>query len=145
MVMEAVPPDSFHTTVQASSGTIETVSVKGQTRYRMNMPGAPTGWQCRGGPPVQAPRDPSKDIQGTVEISRGADTAIEGMPVHTYIYTITPSATGQGGTGKTTLYVGTQTGLPRRSVVSSPGGESTLDFYDYGANIIITLPACGQS
>ncbi len=143
MVVEVVPPDSLHTTMQTGSGGMEMVSVKGQSRFRMNMPGAPAGWQCQGVPPIQLPRDPTRDVQGTVEVSRGPDTVVEGTPAHTYIYTIAVSTMGQSGTGKTTLYVGTQTGLPRRSVTSATGGEVTADYYDYGAKIDITLPPCG--
>ncbi len=144
-VVEVVPPDSFHSTVQSDSGGMETVSVKGQSRFRITMPGAPAGWQCQGVPPIQLPRDPTRDVQGTVEVSRGPDTAVEGTPVHTYIYTIAVSTMGQGGTGKSTLYVGAQTGLPRRAVTSAAGGEVTADYYDYGAKIDITLPACGSA
>jgi hypothetical protein len=53
------------------------------------------------------------------------------------------AVSGQQGTQKTTLYVGSQTGLPKRAVfVSSGGHQATMDFYDYGAHIIIVPPTC---
>lgn len=143
MVMEIVPPASSRTTIPAAGGSMETVTVNGQTRFRMNIPGAPGTWQCQGAPPIQIPRDPTEGAQGTMEVSRGPDTAIEGTPVRTYVTHATFSAQGQNVTSKTTLYVATQTGLPRRAVTSAGGGESTVDFYDYGAKIEITLPLCG--
>ncbi len=143
MVVEVVPPDSLHTTMQTGSGAMEMVSVKGQSRFRINMPGGPPGWQCQGVPPIQLPRDPTREVEGTVEASRGPDAAVEGTPVRTYLYTTTFSAMGQSGTSKTTLYVGTQTGFPRRSVSSIGNNGSTIDYYDYGAKIDIMLPPCG--
>lgn len=142
VIVEVVPPGATHTMVHMASGTMETVSVNGQTRFRMNVPGAPSGWQCRRAAPMQAPRDPTS-VQGTVEVSRGPDTTIEGTPVHTYVYTSTTRVQGEDVTTKTTLYVGTQTGLPRRAVTGTPAGESRVDYYDYGAKIDITLPPCG--
>jgi hypothetical protein len=143
VIVEVAPPGATHTMVHMGSGTMEIVSVNGQTRFRMNIPGAPSGWQCRSAvPPIQTPRDPTS-AQGAVEVSRGPDAAIEGTPVHTYIYTSTVGAQGQDAAAKTTLYVGTQTGLPRRAVTGTAAGESTVDYYDYGAKIEITLPPCG--
>lgn len=47
---------------------------------------------------------------------------------------------------KHTIYVGAQTGLPRRQVSDFAGlaatGPLTTDYYDYGAKIEITLPPC---
>jgi len=148
MVTEMVPPNSFHTMMEmaagsaSGSGSMEIISVGGQGRYRVNMPGAPAKWMCQGGPPVQAPSDPSA-VQGTVEAARGPDTAIDGTPVHAYIYTSTISAQGQSVVVKTTLYVGAQTGLPRRAINSVAGHESMIDYYDYGAKLDIALPPCG--
>ncbi len=148
MVTEMVPPNSFHTMIEmgagsaSGSGSMEMISVGGQARYRVNMPGAPAQWMCQGGPPVQVPSDPSA-VQGTVEAARGPDAAIDGTPVHTYLYTSTISAQGQSIVVKTTLYVGTQTGLPRRMINSAGGHDSTIDYYDYGAKIDIALPPCG--
>ncbi len=143
IVVEVAPPGSTHAVIRMDSGTMETVNVNGETRFRMNVQGAPGGWQCRTAtPPMPAPRDPTS-VQGAVEVSRGPDTTVEGTPVHTYIYTSVTNAQGQDVTTKTTLYVGTQTGLPRRVVTGTAGGASTIDYYDYGAKIAITLPPCG--
>ncbi len=143
VVTEIVPPASSRTTIPVAGGSMETVTVNGQTRSRMNAPGAPGAWQCPGTPPVEIPRDPAEGAQGTVEVSRGPDTAIEGTPVRTYITNATFPALGQNVASKTTIYVDTRTGLPRRAVTSFAGIEATLDFYDYGAKIEITLPPCG--
>lgn len=57
-------------------------------------------------------------------------------------YELTYMVRGQSA-GTTTLYVDIKTGLPRRSVTSSSGGNVVTDYYDYGAPISIKLPACG--
>ncbi len=75
-------------------------------------------------------------------MSRRADTVIVGTAVRTYIYRYAAKAQGQTVSVKTTLYVGTQTGLPRRAVTSGGRGDVTIDFYEYGAKIDIRLPAC---
>jgi hypothetical protein len=45
---------------------------------------------------------------------------------------------------KDTIYVGRASGLPRRIVNASASGnlDGITDFYDYGANIVMTLPPC---
>jgi hypothetical protein len=60
---------------------------------------------------------------------------IDGTPVHTIF------STKDGGT-KDTIYVGSQTGLPKR-VIRGDGGQ-TIDYYDYGVPVAITLPPCAQ-
>jgi len=140
-VMEVVPPDKYHMTSQTPNGAMEMIKVGDKTAFKMSATGAPNTWQCRSLPQNTTPQDPTT-AQGTVEISRGADTAIDGMPVHTYIYTNT---TAQASTSaKTTLYVGSQNGLPKRMVVDAgaSGHPITMDYYDYGAPITIALPPC---
>jgi hypothetical protein len=143
-VMEMVPPDKFHTTGQMPNGNMEIIRVGNQSAIKMDMPGAPSGWRCTsetsGNTPVIP--DPSKAVHkatGTVEFARGPDTVIEGTPVHTYISTYSDGS-------KDTIYVGSQTGLPRRTLSdkSAGGGETTIDYYDYGANIVIALPSCAS-
>jgi len=141
-VVEITPPNGFHTTAHTSNGNMEMISTGGKTATKIDMPGAPTGWRCT----VAAPRqpftipDPDKAVRegsGTIDVSRGADTNIEGTPVHTYI------STSNGG--KDTIYVGSQTGLPRRIVSDKSSGQpTTIDYYDYGANIVLTMPPCTQ-
>jgi hypothetical protein len=70
---------------------------------------------------------------GTVNVSRGPDTAIGGTPVHT-IFSM------KDGGNKDTIYVGSQNGLPKRVITGA--GRQTIDYYDYGAHIAITLPPC---
>ena len=154
-ILEAIPPNSFHVTVEQtafSHGSItvpsiaaESVTLNGQTRSRTKRDGEPWGpWECpKARPPVDS-RPAS--IQRTVEASRGPDTAIEGTPVRTYVYTTTFPDNKQDWM-KSTLYVDTQTGLPRREVIVVNVGptyqlSSTQDYYDYDAKIDITLPPC---
>jgi hypothetical protein len=84
-------------------------------------------------------------FQGTVDIARAPDAAIDGQPMRVYLYTMQGAAGGSmgGAAGvKTTLYVGSDNGLPRRVVLATARGDQALDYYDYGAAIQITLPPC---
>ena len=142
MRFEVVPPAAVRMAVPAGNGSMETITVRGQSRFRINAPGGPGQWQCQGSPSVEFPGNPAEAIQGTVQVSRGADIVIEGSAVRTYIYTYTATAQGQTISVKTTLYVGKQTGLPRRALTSGGGGDTTIDYYDYGAKLDIQLPPC---
>lgn len=136
---------AMHSTMQGSSGGMEMVKVGDQIRFRIDAAGAPGGWRCTGVPPVLRAGDPTA-VQGTVDVARGPDASIDGQPMHVYVYTIHASAGGQSaapGGFKTTLYVGGDNGLPRRTVVATPRGDQALEYYDYGAPIQITLPPCG--
>lgn len=135
---------ALHMTMQGGNGAMEVIRVGDQSRYRMTAPGAPAGWMCQGLPEFQKPGDPAA-LQGTVEIARGPDAAIDGQPVRVYVYTIQTSVAGLSGSFKTTLNVGTGNGLPRRMVTDTPNGEQTFDFYDYGVPNEITLPPCGNA
>ncbi len=136
MLIEIVPPSGAF---RAVDGPQETITVNGESRIRFG----DLGWRCVHGGlaaplpfgPLEMQRD-NRDI--TVEVTRGPDTLIDGAPVRTYVYAHFYY--------KTTLYVGTQSGLPRRAVTAAPSalgsGEQTIDYYDYGSKIEITLPPC---
>ena len=70
-------------------------------------------------------------------VSRRPDTEIDSTPVHdsAYIETAPEGARSSGD-----VFLGTQSGLPRRVLITEGGKAGTLDYYDYGANITITLP-----
>lgn len=138
-VMEMVPPDKMHMTAQTQNGNMEMIRVGDTSAVRMAAAGAPGGWQCSHAAASNTPAvpDPAKmehEATGTVEIARGPDTNIEGTPVHTYVST--------DSSGKDTIYVGSQTGLPRRILSDKSGQQTTVDYYDYGASIAIALPQC---
>jgi hypothetical protein len=115
----------------------------GQMRMKMNVPGGPERWQCQNAPASMAPQtDPAK-FQGTVDVARGQDASIDGAQMHVYTYAL--SAPAVPGTVKTTLFVDTANGLPRRMIVATPGGDQAMDYYDYDALIKFTLPACGSA
>lgn len=135
---------AMHSMMQGQGGEMETVRVGDQMRVRMNMPGAPPGWRCQGVPPMPRLSDPTV-FQGTVDVARGPDAAIDGQPMHVYVYALQASAGGPPGGVKTTLSVGAGNGLPRRAAVAMPGGDQAIEYYDYGAPIEITLPPCGSS
>jgi hypothetical protein len=159
-VIEIVRPDSYHSvsrvTIGTSVRTEEFIHVNGQIRKRTTgVPAVPAEWQCStAAPPKGAPPkgvnfdDPfeSQALNGTVDMSRGPDTVIDGTPVRTYQYLFTQSDTQSGQTMRTkdTIYVGKANGLPRRIVNAGASGDVTgiTDFYDYGANIVMTLPPC---
>lgn len=141
-IVEMTPPDGVHMTGHMSNGNMEIVSVGGKTAMKIDAPGAPSGWRCSPATPRQQPftiPDPEKSAHqgtGTIDVSRGADTNIEGTPVHTYV-------SNNSNGSKDTVYVGSQTGLPRRILSQKSGGhDTTIDYYDYGANIVIALPPC---
>lgn len=84
-----------------------------------------------------------KDFTGEVTVTRKPDTAIEGTPVRAYAL-VSVTSSGYRTTGD--VYIGTQSGLPRRAIsidVPATGSRTTTyDFYDYGVRITIALPNC---
>lgn len=135
---------AMHMMIHTSDGDIENYVTGGQTRTKSNFQGAPQGWQCHGTSAMMAPPDPAK-IQGTVDVAHAPDAAIDGASMHVYTYTVESAMMGQGGAAKTTLYVDSASGLPRRVVVATPRGDQAMDYYDYDAPIKFTLPACGSA
>jgi hypothetical protein len=139
---EVEPPASVRMTVPAGSGFMEAISVRGQSRVRFGGSGGAGPWQCQGAPSIDFPGDPTELVQGTVQVSRAGATAIDGATVRTYVYRYAATVEGRAVQATTTLYVGTQTGLPRRAVMLGGTRQITIDFYDYGAKINISLPPC---
>lgn len=133
---------AMHMLMHSSSGDVESYMMGGQMRMKMNVPGSSQRWQCQNAPSSMAPQDPSK-FEGTVDVARGQDTTIDGAPMHVYAYALSGPAVR--GTAKTTLFVDTVNGLPRRMIVATPGGDQTMDYYDYDALIKFTVPACGSA
>jgi hypothetical protein len=139
-VMEFVAPNSYHMTMQAQGGAMEMINVNGKTAFKMNIPGAPAGWQCRDvKPPANVPD--LQNVEGTINVTRQPDTTINETPVHVYVTSMTSPSSPAPVEG--TWYVGSATGLPVRFASDSGGHKTTMDFYDYGANITVSLPACG--
>jgi hypothetical protein len=140
---EVVPPKSSRSLTTLSSGGVETITVGQNMRYRMNVPGVSGAWTCLtvAGSDLT---DPS-NAGGIVEIARGSDTTINETGVRTYTYAWTPPVQTKAHveTGMVTIYVGVQTGLPRRFVAAFPSGSQMIDYFDYGAKITIRLPPCG--
>jgi hypothetical protein len=131
LVLEFASPNNWHFTAQGGSYGWETIHAGGQSATRMNMPGTTPAWRCGAAKAGDRPLfDPTR-ATGTYNVSRGPDTVIDGTPVHTIFST--------NGDKKDTIYVGSQNGLPKRVI----NGEDTIDYYDYGAQVTITLPPCG--
>ena len=130
------------TTITGQPGKIESISVGGETQSRVIGPGVSGTWLCSAAGPQPPLALTMNDFDATLEVSRRPDIVIAGSPARAYELTYT--VRGQSA-GTTTLYVDARTGLPRRSVTSSPagGGNVVTDYYDYGAPISIKLPACG--
>jgi len=138
---EVVPGKAFHTVIQEEGfTTLETVTVGTDSRYRFIFRGQPGMWQCETRP-VRPEPDPT-DLQGLVKATRGAETSINRTPVRAYTFSHEVMVEGRPTMQSTTVYVGTQTGLPRRSVEGLVIGPYILDYYDYGAKIDIALPDC---
>ena len=157
-VIEIVRPDSYHSVSRVNIGTSvqteEFIYFNGQIRKRtIGAPGVPAEWRCsnrrtrslQSGPSRFDPFDLTAS-NGTLDMSRGPDTVIDGTPMRMYQYLFIQSDTQSGQTMRTkdTVYVGKASGLPRRIVNASPSGDvdGITDFYDYDANIVITLPPC---
>ena len=143
IVFEIVPSQrASHIVAENQFGGMEIIIVGSDSRFRTKVRGVPTAWQCQAVPQNARPTDPMS-IEGIVEVARGKDTTIDGTPVRTYAYT----TTRDNFTRRTTLYVEMPTGLPRRTVTGVDSGGiavgQTIDFYDFGAQISITLPSCG--
>jgi len=66
-------------------------------------------------------------------VARRPNTVIDGTPVHTYVDASNPGDI---------LYIGTQTGLPRRFIDGDKESGGTGDCYDYGSRVTVTLPPC---
>ena len=139
-IMEFATPGAYHMTMQTKAGPVEMVGVNGKTAVKLNVPGAPAGWQCRDMPQPASVPDLEK-AQGTINIARQPDTTVNGTPVHVYATSTTmPSSKAPISA---TWYVGSATGLPVRLTTGEAGHQSMMDFYDYGAAIAISLPSCG--
>jgi hypothetical protein len=147
IITEHVPPDSRRmiTRITGEVGEIESITVGNETRSRVIGPGVSGTWSCSAAGPQPPIILTMKDFGVAVEVSRRPDSLIAGGPAHIYELTFTVQH-GQPAS-KTIFYINIQTGLPRRSVTPYPlgGGEIINDYYDYGAPITITLPACGQT
>ena len=137
---EFAPPNS-HWTMHTNKGNVIDSYVVGNTSaMKMSGAGIPGGGQCRRNPgsrPAQFFHDPT-EFNGQVTVSRKPDTEIEGTPVHDYAYVqVAPGGLRSSGD----VYLETQSGLPRRVLIAGSGDKAgTLDYYDYGAAISITLP-----
>ncbi len=147
VLVEHVPPNSRRTITQITGevGEVETVTVDNNIRSRVTGPGVPGRWECSAAGPQRPIVLTMKDFGMALEVSRRPDILIAGSPAHTYV--LVYSVQGGKPAGATILYIDAQTGLPRRSVTPYPlgAGEVIVDYYDYGAPISITLPACGET
>lgn len=131
-LLEYAAPDNWHFGVQGGQYGYEIIKVGGQVATRANMPGQAAGWRCRAAKNSDHPIIDPTSAEGTYDVSRGPDTVIDGSPMHTIVW--------MNGGKRTSYYVGTQNGLPKRAT----GGDDTIDYYDYGARVVIALPSCAQ-
>lgn len=131
-VAEFVQPDQRLFSGKSAQGSLEIFQIGTEIRTRYDFPGASSGWRCAKSRGTTTYFDTDKmQKDTTTEVVRKPDTVIDGTPVHAYADAKT----------KGELYVGAQTGLPRRAV--DPAKPATADLYDYGAPITITPPPCG--
>jgi hypothetical protein len=138
MVVDVMPRrNAVHSTMQSQGMDAEVIVVGSHSRSRLTAPGVSGTWACEGVPPLPKASD-FLGADGTVDVARAPDTAIDGEAVRVYRV----AASGSFGEITSTVFVGAANGLPRRAVMTSGAGEQTLDYYDYGAPIEITLPPC---
>jgi hypothetical protein len=152
---EIVRPNSTHFVSRRTidGRTDEVINVNGQIRRRTTGdPGVAAEWRCLTSDPPRLDDGfvPFEFVapNGTVDVSRGPDTVIDGTPVRAFQYLFVQSES-ESLRMRDTIYVDKANGLPRRMVNASHYGNLTqetvdriTDFYDYGANIVMTLPAC---
>ncbi len=135
-ITEFTPPNSTHAIVP---GLMEVIWVGDAYRIRTG-----AKWECAtpptGGSPGLVP--PIWKQPGEVTVARSQDLVIDGMPTRAYAFTRTGTSKGRTVTMNYKLYVGGQTGLPRRLEVLGAVARETFDYYDYGTKITITLPPC---
>jgi len=135
--VEVVPPDRWHATVPASGSEYIAVGTNGAVRR----PGGSATWYCwNTDARYWIPRAPAT-APGTLTIARVPDTRIDDLPVRAYLIVASEMRLYIGGAAASemTVYVGVQTGLPRRIVLAS---SETWDVSDYGARITIRVPPC---
>lgn len=131
-VAEIVQPDKRHFSGKSPRGSAEIFQIGTDLRVHYDFPGAPSGWRCTTSRALTVYFDVDKMRKDTTtEVIRRPDTVIDGTPVRGYADAKTNDE----------LYVGAQTGLPRRVLDSQK--TFTADFYDYGVPITITPPPCG--
>lgn len=147
MVIEKVRPDKERYTSQSPRGTFEIIAVGKLSASRLPAPGETAGWRCapegNSWPAVTAFNiDKIRKDLDTAQVVRKPDTVIDGTPVRAYAVEQIVDGARSTGAG----YIGAQNGLPRRLVDTHPGDNGpvteTIDFYDYGAKITITMPPC---
>ena len=135
LLVEVAPPArAYHLSMQAPRGTFEVFAAGGKVVRKVSGVGCAAARQD----PVRIPflRDPEDPRSNeTFTISRKPDSVIDGAPAHAYEVV---AEEGPGQSYPLTVYIGSQTGLPRRFVDT----EITGDYYDYGAKISIALPNC---
>ncbi len=106
-------------------------------------------WQCQDGPDLTAAAPTSAPIAEEL-VERLPSTTIDGEPVRGY----RSSVDAGGATLVYRSWVLESSGLPRRSEMEMdmemPAGlprlrsKSVMDFYDFGAPIVVELPRCGE-
>jgi hypothetical protein len=141
ILLEHRPPDARRTitTITGQVGEIESITVGGESRFRMIGSGRSANWNCGD----EGPQPPivltMEGLGMAVKVARRPDIVIVGAPSRAYLLTYTFQGKGPGH--KTTLYVDRKTG----SVTPYPQGAATVvsNYYDYGAPITIALPPCG--
>jgi hypothetical protein len=131
----------FHWAIQGKQMTADIYHVGNRDLERVSGPQVPKT-QCRQMTEMRQPITEPRDIEGEITVTRKPDEVIDGKPMHVVAAEWSEHGTSQSGS----FYIAADTGLPRRFVGTVPSAkgpvQSTMDFYDYGAPITITLPKC---
>ncbi len=133
--MDFVNPGNFHSKTTVGGSTVEVVQVGPAVRVRSGG----GNWICSAQPQDPPNMDPEK-MWGEVTASRGAEATIAGVRTKSYTF----AWKNEIMTTKTRLFVAVADVLPRRAEVLNEDGSvvMTTDYYDFDANIKITLPPC---
>ncbi len=133
--MEHVAPDRFHMVLKQGTQTSEMFMIGREMWIRSN-------GGCQKLPvsiPILNPREAMEHSSDTkVTVTKGGPETIEGASTRTYTMTVET----QGRQVRQKLYVATGSNLPRRIEIPSDQGTTSIDYFDYDAQITINNPPC---
>jgi hypothetical protein len=131
---EYVAPNRVHMILQGGGAPIDTYSIGADAWLHDSS-------TCRKLPvpmPAFNPREAAARSTGTFTVAKGGPAVVDATPVQTY----TMSGEQQGSRLDEKMFVAVATGLPRRIEIQTGQGSFAVDYFDYGAPIVINNPPC---
>ncbi len=132
---EHVAPDRFHMVLKQGTQTSEMFMIGGEMWIR-------SSGGCQKLPvsiPILNPREAMEhSSDAKVTVTKGGSETIEGISTQTYTMIVET----QGKQVRQKLYVATGSNLLRRIEIPSDQGTTSIDYFDYDAQITINNPPC---